>query len=415
MARVYKYYAGLTSQLPFCSTPLRLDTYNKCQYGCAYCFASTRQGYGRNEKLQISNPASLENRLKSIGYRENFSSLDEFIERRIPFQLGGMSDPFIAMEKKESKSLQYINILKKYNYPFIISTKSNLLGEPEYLEAIAGSNVYVRFSITVISEKYRKIVDRGCPSVESLSALAMQLNEIGVPVAFRFQPIIPGFEEEAYRLIDMASLSRVKHISIEYLKVPIDANIKFSPQLQEILGSAPVGYYISLGAKKQGREYILPLTYRMRYLPDIYKYARESGLTVGFADNDLLIHSNGKSCCGAADLYLKDASFFDANIVSLAKEKEIGEKIYFKEFSKKWMPYNAISTYLNSKARLDIKNSEGLPEWMHYLRKMWVNEYSIFNPGYFDGVELDTKLDESQLPIYIRKESQFEKILKSTN
>jgi DNA repair photolyase len=103
---------------------LRLDSYNSCQFGCTYCFASTRQGFGRNSSLKISNPQALRDRIERVVSGKISSALDEFIENRIPFQLGGMSDPFTKIESNKNVSFEYLKILKEYDYPVIISTKS---------------------------------------------------------------------------------------------------------------------------------------------------------------------------------------------------------------------------------------------------------------------------------------------------
>lgn len=187
----YKYYSGLTSQLAFCSTPLRLDSYNNCQFSCGYCFAATRQGFGRKNSLQISDPNTLEKKLKRIFSGNIKSSLDECIANRIPFQLGGMADPFPPIEKKRKVSLRYLQILANFNYPVIISTKSNLISDPEYLDVLSRSNVYVRLSTTVIDEMWRYEVDRGAPIFNQILVASEQISKLGIPVSFRFQPIIP--------------------------------------------------------------------------------------------------------------------------------------------------------------------------------------------------------------------------------
>ena len=230
----YKYYAGLTSQVGFCATPLRLDPYNRCQYSCDYCFASTRQGYGRRGELQIGNPSSLLDRLTRVYNGKVNSALDELIEHRVPFQLGGMSDPFTKLESKEKITLEYLKILKEFNYPVIISTKSDDITHDEYMDVISGSNIYVRFSTTIVNPEQRDKIDRGCIPIEDLAKSAKTLGSEGIPVCFRFQPIIPGHEKFFNYILDLAASSNVKHISAEYLKCPIDANKKFGRELNHL-------------------------------------------------------------------------------------------------------------------------------------------------------------------------------------
>lgn len=407
MRKVYKYSAAITSQLAFCATPLRLDSYNHCQFNCGYCFARTREGYGRDEKLQIANPERLKKRLRRVSDGVVRSALDEFIQMRIPFQLGGMSDPFSPIELKERRTLQYIRILNEYDYPFIISTKSSLPGTIEYLDALSESNGYVRFSTTVVSEGYRSSIDKGCPPIRDIADAAERLSAFNVPVCFRMQPIIPGHENNYDWLLALARNVGVKHISAEYLKVPLEGNVNFSPSLLELLGGQPVSTYMKLGSRKQGSEYALPLSYRAAHLIYMRGEAKAAGITFGFADNELLLHSDGGACCSASDLYLRNASFFSANIVALAKKKMVGELITFDDFIGEWMPQGSIATYLNSKSRLEKTDIESV-KWITYLREIWGGSYGLYSPSYFDGVIDTGEKDSAGLPVYMRALSEFE-------
>ncbi|MHA2705495.1 radical SAM family protein [Vibrio owensii] len=401
----YKYYAGLTSQIGFCATPLRLDSYNNCQFSCAYCFAATRQGHGRKNIFQISNPESLRSRINGVNNGIVKSALDEFIQRRIPFQLGGMSDPFILSEKKHRVTLKYLKILKDYNYPVIISTKSDLIGEKEYIDVLRESNCYVRFSTTVIREELRHKIDRKCPSISKIFKVSEKLAEKNIPTSFRLQPIIPGEEKFSSKLIDSAIDCGVSHISSEYLKVPLDANINFGKELKEHLNGNPIKLYTDLGAIRMGREYQLPLSYRREHLLDICKKSRRNGLTFGFADNDLLLHSDGISCCNASDLYLKDAGFFNGNITSLANSKSENDNIYFSDYLECWIPKHKVSTYLNSKARLIVPTSE--PDWLGYLKEMWAGKLGIYKPDFFDGIVKTDQFDSNGLSVYQKVSTEF--------
>jgi hypothetical protein len=321
-----------------------------------------------------------------------------------------MADPFSRIESVKKVTLEYLKILKEYDYPVIVSTKSTKIVEREYLDVIAESNIYVRFSITVVDPKLQAKIDRGCPPLEEIAIAAKELHTQGVPVCFRFQPIIPGHEQYFKDYLAVAYESNVKHISAEFLKCPIDANKKFGKSLKGILDDNPIQTYKDLGALKQGREYILPITYRAPLLAAMAKETRGKGITFGFADNDLLLNSDGNACCAASNLYLRDASFFTANIVSLAKEKSIGERLYFRDFLAGWVPTRAISTYLNSKSRIAVSDSTQ-PEWLSYLKEMWVGKLGVFSPNYFDGIEITNELDEHGLPVFIKTHSKIAELV----
>lgn len=410
MREKYNYYSAITSQLPFCSTPLRLDSFNACQFSCAYCYASTRQGFGRDESLKVANPETLSKKLKRISEGNIKSSLDEFISNRIPFQLGGMSDPFTKMELKSETTLRILEVLKEHNYPYLISTKSTLLSDDRYITILRDSNVYVRFSTTIIENNIRHKIDKGCPELSSILDACNKLSSAKIPISLRFQPVIPGHEQVALELIDSAYQAGVSHISAEYLKVPIDANLNFGKELKTELAGNPIQFYKSLGAQKFGREYVLPQSYKSKYLPAMYNLTKSRGMTFGFADNEFLVHSDGGACCNASNIYLKDANFFSANIIGIAKKKSDGELIKFDEIINQWHPKLNISRHINSKGRLPTK-CFGETEWITYQRKMWLGNHGVFAPDYFDGIIKTDSLDHNGLPIYRRTTSDFEKLL----
>jgi len=67
---------------------------------------------------------------------------------------------------------------------------------------------------------------------------------------------------------------------------------------------------------------------------------------------------------------------------------------------------------LNSKARLAKKNVDEL-EWLSYLKEMWKGELGIFRPDYFDGIIPTSESDDCGMPIFERRESEFERSLSS--
>jgi DNA repair photolyase len=408
MQRVfYKHFISITSQLAFCSTPLRLDAYKDCGFGCGYCFAMTRQGHGRNLSLQIASPKALDSRLKRIHDGVLNSALDEFLDRRIPLQFGGMSDPFAPAEKKRCVAYDLIRVLRDHNYPTIFSTKSSLIGTKIYRKLLKGGNFYVRFSTTVVSPRLRSAIDKGTPTNGSILQAAEALASIEIPVSLRFQPIFPGHEHHGMKLVERAYNSGVKHISAEYLKVPIDANIKFSAPVKSALNENPISEYIRMEASLNGREYILPRNLRSQELKHMADHTRRIGMTFGYADNDLLLHSDGNSCCGAADLYLKDANFFSANVVGEAKARKLGEFVSCSQALKAWYPKSRITPYLNSTARIDSSPRDS-PDWPIYLKTIWQKEFGIYGPEFYSGLTPTGRRDSLDTEIFVRTQTHLD-------
>src|SRR5215472_1108197 len=136
----YKHFATVSSQLYFCSSPIRLDSYNRCQFGCTYCFSRNRSLDTSLPGLKIANAVSFGDRLARVAQGRIRSAFDEFLAKRVPIQLGGLQDPFSGLEINHGTSLELLKILSQYKYPTIISTKSTLVAKEPYISRLKKMN-----------------------------------------------------------------------------------------------------------------------------------------------------------------------------------------------------------------------------------------------------------------------------------
>lgn len=363
-------------------------------------------GHGRDTNLQSASPTALARRLGRVENGQLASALDEFLAIKIPIQLGGMSDPFMPIERERSVTLDIIRTLRDFKYPYLISTKSPVVSEEPYLKILASSSVIVRFSVTGINAAMRNAVDRGTPGRETLFLAAQRLTQAGVPTAIRIQPLFPGHESEAEALLMQAAQAGIRHVSIEYLKVPLEADQNFGQAVASALGGRPINAFRTLGAQRFGREYTLPRSYRIPHLLHLRRLAHKLGLTVGLADNDLLHLSDGKSCCNGIDIHLPDINVFEANLTGALNNCKVGENIAFNVPNSSWAPERDVSPYFNSRARLP-RTEEGKRTWSQYLVAMWEGSYGVHSPERFLGVQ-QVGRDADGQHIYVRRETEFD-------
>lgn len=395
----YKHYIGITSQVPFCQVPLRLDSFNQCSFSCSYCFAKSRGGNRGDRKLQITEAENLKERLDRVEAGKIQSAVDEFLQRKIPIQFGGMTDPFSPLEIKSEISLKILNLLKLKGYPTLLSTKSELPGEDKYLAVLKDGNFLVRFSISVLPNALRGQVEKGMPAVDSILRAIGTLSAAGVSCSVRLQPVFPTYEKFAFELVSASQANGAKHVTFEYLKLPVEDLADPVCRIPAADGRSMISVYRDAGAERQGRELVMPTSYKLGFLSDISRFAREAALTVGFGDNEFLPFSDGNSCCNGADLYLKDATYFDANVAAVVRSKCAGEQICFDDLKSKWIPKKSVETYLNSKSRLS--NGRQKASWLDMLEHRWRTN-SIYSPSYFYGVSPTGKTDSSGLPTFYR-------------
>ncbi|WP_299346233.1 radical SAM protein [uncultured Maritalea sp.] len=391
----YKYYLALTSQLPFCSVPLRIDTYSNCQFSCSYCFSKARGGAPLTKSNQEIAPAQLEKRLSQVSQGRISGAVDEFLARRIPVQLGGMNDPFSPWEKEGRKTLETLKILRDYQYPTLISTKNTMLAEEPYLEVLATGNFLVRISITAGYSESRAALEKGVPSWEDRLRAAGALSSMGIPVSFRFQPIIFGEEDAVTGMIRLASTSGVRHISAEYLKLPIE---KTSRQITYLSRSFPhmIDTYRKLNARQVGRELVLPSPIKAPGLFQLREEAISQKMVFGFAENEFLHLNSFHSCCNAADKFLKDANFFSSNILGILKRQMAADEIRFDLPDSSWVPTFSVFSHLNSRSRGSANYAarhSPRERWVKLLQDKWNSETERGGPSNFWGISDLGKVD----------------------
>lgn len=253
----YKHFATVSGQLYFCSSPIRLDSYNRCQFGCTYCFSRNRSIETSLPGLKTAAPLAFKKRLARIAAGRIQSALDEFLASRVPIQLGGLQDPFSSVEVNRRTTLELLKVLNEYNYPTIISTKSTLPGKEPYLSLLQEMNVLVRFSACGVNEECRAKIEIGCPPIGELFETITSVSRIGIPVSLRIQPVIPGHEEAALTLARRAARAGVRHISFEYLKIGTEHKLQTVKRISAAIGTDVWKIMSERGIKRLGQDYTL--------------------------------------------------------------------------------------------------------------------------------------------------------------
>jgi len=352
--------------------------------------------------MKMGSPSALGQRLRRAEAGVVHSALDEFLVAKTPIQFGGMSDPFGPIENKQGVALEFLKVLSDRDYPFMISTKSDLPSDENYLSVLKDCRTLVRFSITATSADTRSALDGGTPDRRSIYSCIDELSSAGIQTAVRIQPILPGHEDTAYSIIDAVAAAGAKHVSLEYMKLPIETGKTFNRTVELALGEPPKDLFNRLGGRRLGRETILSSAYRYPRLLDLGQHARNVGLTVGFADNDLLHMSDGNSCCNGMDLHVPSVSVFSGNILGAINKTSPGDILTFESIEKEWMPLGNISTYLNSKSRI-LSN-----KWSDYASLIWNGRHGIYRPDYFFGIVDTGRADDLGHIIYSRLHTVFD-------
>jgi DNA repair photolyase len=395
----YKQAVTITSQLYFCSSPIRLDTYNRCQFGCAYCFSRNRQSDITDRSIVKASHMAFEKRLTRINRGEISSALDEFLERRVPIQLGGLFDPFSPIEAVERETLRVMQCLRDFQYPTLISTKGSIFTRKEYIEVLKEMNVHIRISAAGVAERFRSGIDIGCDSFPNVLNRIKFLSGLGLSVSLRIQPVIPGFENDALSMTEQAGKAGVSHVSYEYLKVTSESRDR---ELRQVYRSTGINIWDkmnTIGLTKVGRDYTLIRSAKWDFLLSAKKLCVELGIRFGAGDTEFIHLSDGSGCCNSSEFFLKDSNQFRTNFVGVLSKKQNASTVRFDDLKNEWIPQNNVHRYLttNSRSRDTIRNYPSLLSLMSYR---WNGGKGPYSPAFFYGVSWSGEYDNEGYKIY---------------
>jgi DNA repair photolyase len=393
----YKNVLSVTSQFSYCGLPFRLDTYSGCEFSCIYCYVHNRGGNSNYNKIKISNPVITINRFNNaLNNSQNCTGIiTEFIRRKVPLHFGGMSDPFQPLEEKYGVSYKVLEYLCSINYPIVISTKSSLLNSMKYIEILkSNKNLLVQFSFSTLRDDISKIFEPNSPSPKIRLLTIDNLIFNNIKTAIRWQPYIPNFSEDPEEFINKISNIGIKHLSIEFLKIPIDNNFKLHIKSNPLLKIK--NEYRKLGALVQGRELILHPKYKILIINKIIKLVKNKSFTFGVADNEINYLSNTICCCGI-DKIIGFENWYKYQF-SYALKTSNNNLIKFDALKKQWKPKGSIDMYLNSKCRMQKLNTYN--KISDYIKTRWEKLDSDFNPTKYFGVLYSGKRDKDNNRIY---------------
>lgn len=193
-----------------CFYPTRLDTYGcGCAHDCKYCYAKTILDFRKNwnaNNPKVADPKRIEKILDDmVG--------NGFVGRAV--RLGGMTDCFQPIERVLGVTLKTIKMLNERHIPYLIVTKSDLIADDIYINAMDKELAHIQISLTHTNDEEYKLLDYEKAPLPSRRIKAIEkLQEHGFDVQVRLSPFIPEF-------IDFDILNSIKcdKILVEFLRV----------------------------------------------------------------------------------------------------------------------------------------------------------------------------------------------------
>lgn len=197
-----------------CPMPFNVDVWDglKCPYACRYCFAFS---------FRTSLYTAFFDNVASLGIRhcdpKYFKAgLDKLMLYRgknphdvggaeakaialgIPIRFGIRFEDFIAQEAKAGVSLEMLKYLADQSYPVMVNTKSDLIGEDRYVDALSRNKGKAAVHMTLITsdKKVLKDLEPGAPSYQRRLQAMKNLVDGGVRVVVRIEPFLVFVADE---------------------------------------------------------------------------------------------------------------------------------------------------------------------------------------------------------------------------
>src|ERR1700722_539853 len=201
-----------------------INPYKGCEHGCIYCFARPTHAY-----LGLSPGADFESRLfakpnaAELLVRE--LSAPGYVPKTIA--MGTNTDPYQPTEKRMRITRSILEVLRDFNHPVGIVTKSNLvLRDLDILGPMAEKGLAkVAVSVTTLDRHLARVMEPRASTPPRRLEAVRALNDAGVPAGVMFAPVIPALNDEELEAV-LGAAKEAGAVSAGYVLLRLPLEIK---------------------------------------------------------------------------------------------------------------------------------------------------------------------------------------------
>lgn len=260
--RVIRKFDPWNSKLCTCPEKYSFNPYTGCAHGCLYCYAT-----------YIPNFFKL--REKKNLFRNLEKDLRDLPEDAL-ISMSNSSDPYPPVEKDREITRKCLEIMKDYDVRLLVVTKSNIVVRDADL--LSEMRCAVSITITGLDS-----LEPNAPKTEKRITALKAIKDAGIPAILRFDPVIPGINDNKVDIIErtipdhvVTSTIKLKPDSIARLSKVVPRDVKF---------------------ERRGSYRYLPLNIRKRTLEKVKSLCDNLGISWAFCREGLPFQS--PSCDGS--------------------------------------------------------------------------------------------------------------------
>lgn len=314
-----KFPEGAESQR--CFYTLRVDPYGRgCMHNCQYCYAYSLLDFRHlwdKENPAVADMKKIRKIFEDAFEKDKNTKYASLLKERRPIRLGGMTDTLQPMEEKLEVTYELLKMLKEYEYPYLLLTKSSLVGTDKYIDVIDKDLAYVQLTITSLNERLSKLVEPGAPiPTDRLSALK-NLSDAGIYCAGRLSPLFPTNEDgyfsnginSAGKSFDYFSFDLVDKICQTGCNTLISEFMRFTPfgikKMSECLGE-DISWLLNENSIKNGGARHFSTGEKKYYFEKVKSICDQYGTEFTVCDDGdyeafKYLWSNPNDCCNGLD------------------------------------------------------------------------------------------------------------------
>lgn len=241
-----------------------INPYKGCEHGCIYCYARPSHAW-----MGLSPGLDFESRIffkpEAPRLLEQELSARRYVCKRI--HIGGNTDPYQPVERELKSTRGILEVCRRFNQPFSIITKSNLITrDVDILGPMGRDRLASAFvSITTLDRKLARAMEpRASTPTKRLEAIS-RLAEAGVPVGVGFAPVIPGLNDhELEAVLEAASKAGATTAMYVTLRLPLEIKDLFREWLAEARPDRAARVMSLVRQTRGGRDYDPDWSQRMK-------------------------------------------------------------------------------------------------------------------------------------------------------
>ncbi len=92
------------------------------------------------------------------------TKITSILRQRVPIKIGRNSDAFHPIENDVRAAYKTLEIFNRYRYPYILSTKNEIVADEKYIRLYDPDNTYVQMTITTLDEMLAGKVEQNAAS-----------------------------------------------------------------------------------------------------------------------------------------------------------------------------------------------------------------------------------------------------------